>query len=456
MLAASPVSSLLLWLHALPAAHAAAPDARFALALYCDPVCDDAVLDALEQDLASIPAVNGFEAVARAPGRLMGMASTASDGSRDGFAVPDADFIASYGVDVDRPEALSASEEVVLAWFAAPPGDAAAVRQAARVALTHAAASAHGWVEDLDTQRVYGSAAWAALDEDGPLEDWFVVEGTDADEGAARLVTRGLRRFAEAELVMQDIAEADAPDAARVLNAVAAALHGRTEPAGQVELDADGVRGTAVLSEILPLDGDPDAPLLAVRFSGQLDADQPSPARAEDPPPVADAPLEATAASSPGSSGSPSSAATAAGAPAATWSAASPPTASPTAPARPVSASPPPTTADAARAAMRARFDGHVRAAFQAGLPPGGKLAVCVPFPNPDGSREFLWIEVTAWQGDTLSGTVVSTPTRTRAVTRGQRTDTTAAAVFDYLLRNPDGSREGNTMAAVVNDTRSP
>lgn len=438
MIAAPPLTSLLLWIHAaLPAAHAGAPDARFALALYCDPVCDDAVLDQLEQDLAGVPAVNGFDEVATAPGRLMGMANTGSDAGTDAFDVPDADFIVDYGVGVDRPEALSASDEVVLAWFAAPPEDADAIRRAALQALARAASEAHGWVEDLDTQRVYGQAAWAALDPDGPLLDWFVVESAPGTDGV-RLLTRGLRRFADAELVMEHVADADAPDAARVLNAVAAALHGGRDPQGEVAVDADGVRGTAVLSAILPIEGDPDAPLLAVRFSGELDADGADPAAPDAaspaPAPVAASPAPAPVAASP----SPA------------------PVAASPAP-EPVAASPAPASGlEAARAAMRARLGGYVHGLVRGGIPAGVRLAVCVPFPTPDGSREFLWVEVREWRDATITGTLLSAPARTRTATKGERVTAAQADVFDYILRNVDGTKEGNTLAAYVQNTQAP
>jgi hypothetical protein len=88
------------------------PDARFALALFCDPTCDDAVFDAIDASLANIPAKDGFPESATKAVRVMGLAGTE-------FGIPDAAVIAEFGVAVDRPEALASSKEVLLAFFAA-------------------------------------------------------------------------------------------------------------------------------------------------------------------------------------------------------------------------------------------------------------------------------------------------------------------------------------------------
>ena len=70
-----------------------------------------------------------------------------------------------------------------------------------------------------------------------------------------------------------------------------------------------------------------------------------------------------------------------------------------------------------------------------------------MPFDCPDGSREYLWVNVNSWQSTRLSGRVISVPTRTRTVQQGQDVTVDQASVFDYLLKNEDGTREGNTVA---------
>ena len=248
MLSTSLLSSLIFLLCGASRASFAA-DARFALALYCDPLCDDAVLDGLEADLAPIPAVSGFEEETKQTGRLMGLLDIEPKRDDDAFGVPDADFIANYGVEVDRPERLSASQSVVIAWFASPRAEAAETLTIAAQAFANAATRANGWVEDLDTQRVYGQAAWARMDPAGPLTQWFVIEDNPED-AQVRLVSRGLRRFGDAELLMAHVEADAAEDAAVVLNAVAATLHQSstyTPTDTGIAINTDTVQGDAQL-----------------------------------------------------------------------------------------------------------------------------------------------------------------------------------------------------------------
>ena len=84
-------------------AHAAAqappplsPDARFALALFCNPTCPEDVVDTLDAGLAAIQARSGFPDTAPRAIRVMGIAGTE-------FGIPDAAFVELYGTGVDRP-----------------------------------------------------------------------------------------------------------------------------------------------------------------------------------------------------------------------------------------------------------------------------------------------------------------------------------------------------------------
>lgn len=400
-------------------------DARFALALYCNPTCDDSVLDALERDLSAIPAVEGFGELADAPGRMMGLADTTASpyGKDGGFEVPDADYLASFGTGVDRPDELARSESVVLAWFVAPRDQALATLSTAHLAFANAALASSGWVEDLDTQGVYGQAAWAAKDPTGPLTEWFVVDNnpaTDTPEGELRLVTRGLRRLGDRDLVLDHVPADSGGDAAYVLNAVAVALHARPDVPATLVLDSADARGTATLVAVDAVDGDPGAPLVQVTFKGQLLAaaslgSEPEPSAEVAPtPPVTPAP-------------------------------------EPTPTAAITAGFPRPNTLAEAQEAARARLASVVRSAYGDGLPPGEKLAVSVPFPNPDGTREYLWVEVRGWRGSIISGVVATTPAKTRAVVAGQSVTVDQAQVFDYVWKKADGTREGNTTAAFLN-----
>ncbi|MEN9786308.1 MAG: hypothetical protein RLZZ299_1572 [Pseudomonadota bacterium] len=391
-------------LAASPAARADAKpiapvDARFALALWCDPTCPDTVFDTLDAALANVAAVDGLpERVAR-PSRVMGLAGPE-------FGVHDAAFLAAHGVGVDRPEALGAARQVVLAWFAAPAGQARTTLAAAHAAFARAADTAHGWVEDLDTQRVYGSAAWRALEPEGPREPWFVVDDGPGEGDARRLVTRGLRRFGEVELVVDAVAPDATADTAAML--VALAETGASRPAGTYRLDGPVVRGVATLTRAEAREGDPEDPLAAVAFQGTVSlpaepSAPPDPAgealRRGDPPPPQD---------------------------------------------------PAPKDLAEARAQARAALAGPVREAFARGLSPGGRLLVKAPFPTRRNGREYMWVAVARWDGDTLEGTLVNTPWDVPGLARGDTVRVALGDTFDYLLENPDGSRSGNGTAAFL------
>jgi uncharacterized protein YegJ (DUF2314 family) len=411
-------------------AHAAAqappplsPDARFAVALFCNPTCGTDVFDALDEGLSSIAAKNGFPDSAPKPLRVMGMAGT-------DFGIPDAAFVELYGVGVDRPEALAKSEEVLLAWFATPRDRAGETLTVAHAAFASAAKKSGGWVEDLDTQRLYGADAWAALDPKGPLTDWFVVDAALQDpkneDGDLRLVTRGLRRYGDFELVVENVTPDAGGDVSTVVNALAEALRARANVPASVALDTPGVRGTATLRSVARREDDPEEPLLRVTFEGEITV--PAAAQVDEEPaapPVAVASATpVTPRQSPPTQGSASDGALA-----------------PTGPT---------SLEDAQRLAVE-RFVRVVRPAVVAGLPTAEKVAIKAPFTTRSGSVEYMWVELTSVRGDELSGTLLNEPHDVEGLRKGDPITLRQAEMFDYVWKKGDGSREGNTTAAFVN-----
>lgn len=391
------------------------PDARFALALYCNPTCDDKVLDALDSDLAGIESVEGFSDFQTKPSRIMGIAGT-------DFGIPDADFIEEYGHDVDSPEALAKSQQVILAWFAGPRADAVETFAIAHAAFARAAKNAHGWVEDLDTQAVYGAIAWADSDPRGDMEDWYVIDGQlmddNAPEGNQRLLTRGLRRYGDIELVAEDVPPDHAEDVSLVVAAVARAIERNGDVAASMPIDEDGVKGTATLTSLESRrDDDPESPIARLRFDGKItpagepDA-EPAPAVASIRTPPAPAPVPV----------------------------ATPPAGAPAAP----------TSLIEARSLVQAQVAGRLREAFSAGLPKGDVLALDVPFPAKNGSHEYLWLEVESWSGDTITGTLKTQPTLVVGLNAGDKVSVRGSDVFDYVWKHADGSREGNVTKGLV------
>lgn len=429
------------WAQSAPAAPSAPaaqpaqmpPDARFALALYCNPVCGEDVLDALEDSLGSIGVEEGFPDAASRPMRIMGLAGTE-------FGIPDPDYVADYGVGVDRPEALSGSQQVLLGWFAAPRRESLTIFAQAHAAFARAAALAGGWVEDLDTQTVYGVDAWAGRDPRGPLTDWFVVDAvpvSEAEGAPVRVVTRGLRRFGDPELVVPEVPLENAANVSFVLNEVATQLHERPVLDTPLPLASAIVRGNAVFAGVEPVEGDPEEPLVRVSFSGKV-----TPPGEPEPEPTPPAPVAAPVEAAP-----PEQLAAVEAPPPTT-----PPLATPSEPLAPPSrtdAVEPRTLQEAQAAALRS-FDTRVRAAWEAGLPAGDVVAVQVPFTDTQGRKEYVWAELRTWEGDRLTGVLVNEPYAVPSLRKGDVVEFRRADVFDYIWRHADGSREGNTTAAFL------
>jgi hypothetical protein len=396
------------------------PDARFALALYCNPTCSDEVLEQLELDLSSIRGRSGFSEQMTRPGRIMGMADSS-------FGIPDEAFIEAYGVEVDRPESLIKSESVVLGWFASPTASAQETLAIAHAAFGKAAEASGGWVEDLDTQALYGAAAWKAHDPMGPVTEWMVVDGSplsEAEDAPLRMITRGMRRFGLPELVVEEVSMEGAGDVAVVMNAVAETFAKSGPPSASslyVEYTgADGttVKGTANFSRATRQDEDPDDPLLKLSFDGEIIVLEEVAIPDEPPPEPTPEPLASTE-------------------------------------LKPLSNPPPapqgpPTSLQEAQALAASRLEVVVRPAFTAGFPTGEVLAVSVPFETTSGGLEYMWVEITAWNGTELTGVLANQPLAVLGLNKGDTIKLQQSDIFDYVWKKADGSREGNFTAHFV------
>jgi len=82
---------------------------------------------------------------------------------------------------------------------------------------------------------------------------------------------------------------------------------------------------------------------------------------------------------------------------------------------------------------------------FAAGIPELEALSVKAPFDTDDGSVEWMWVEVTAWKGDTMKGILQNDPRAIADLRRGATVEVKVDALFDYLHRRADGSTAGGT-----------
>jgi uncharacterized protein YegJ (DUF2314 family) len=91
-----------------------------------------------------------------------------------------------------------------------------------------------------------------------------------------------------------------------------------------------------------------------------------------------------------------------------------------------------------------------LRKAFAEGLNPGEFIQVKVPFRTHDGGREWMWVEITAWDGNNIKGLLKNEPFNIPSLHGGQIVEVKQADVFDYIRRHPDGRQEGNETGAII------
>jgi uncharacterized protein YegJ (DUF2314 family) len=88
--------------------------------------------------------------------------------------------------------------------------------------------------------------------------------------------------------------------------------------------------------------------------------------------------------------------------------------------------------------------------AFMHGLAPGEHLLVKAPFSTRDSGQEWMWIEVTEWNGDQIKGMLRSDPRNVPGLKVGQMVGAHQSEVFDYLRVFPDGRTEGNETSKLL------
>jgi uncharacterized protein YegJ (DUF2314 family) len=86
---------------------------------------------------------------------------------------------------------------------------------------------------------------------------------------------------------------------------------------------------------------------------------------------------------------------------------------------------------------------------YRKGLPPGSLLAVKAPFRQGD-DVEYMWIEVTAWDGRTFRGILENVPGIVTGLRPGARVEVAEDDAYDFVLTRPDGTRAGNYTGEVL------
>jgi len=91
-----------------------------------------------------------------------------------------------------------------------------------------------------------------------------------------------------------------------------------------------------------------------------------------------------------------------------------------------------------------------LREAFNRGLQPGEFIQVKAPFATPDGGNEWMWVEVTSWNGDAISGLLKNEPANIPSLHGGQMVKVSQSKVFDYIRRHADGREDGNETGKIL------
>jgi len=88
--------------------------------------------------------------------------------------------------------------------------------------------------------------------------------------------------------------------------------------------------------------------------------------------------------------------------------------------------------------------------AFTAGLEPGEYIEVKAPFRTIDDGHEWMWVEVTKWNGRRITGILNNEPDKVPGLRAGQIVEVNEDDVFDYIRRYADKHTEGNTSGEII------
>lgn len=220
------------------------PDARFSVAVWCLPTCDDDATDALRDALSE-----GFtlrRALARRGAEGPQMTFRVEDAAAVGLYPPEALDAVAPSLDAPTRERLGLSQEVVIIAGAAPGGPKFYKRLGRLNQLVGEFASKAGAVvEDIDTREIYSAEAWTALRADALLradpllwEQFALLWTPDGD----RVVTLGLRKFGLHELSIRGLSPQLADDALATLVLAAQTGWEKDFHTNDVELRVDSIR----------------------------------------------------------------------------------------------------------------------------------------------------------------------------------------------------------------------
>jgi uncharacterized protein YegJ (DUF2314 family) len=91
----------------------------------------------------------------------------------------------------------------------------------------------------------------------------------------------------------------------------------------------------------------------------------------------------------------------------------------------------------------------ELKEAFGKGLPPGEHIDLKAPFETSSG-HEWMWVEVTSWNGQKITGLLENEPADVADLHAGQVVKVKEEDVFDYIRYYVDGRKQGNTTGDII------
>ncbi|MCW8129247.1 MAG: DUF2314 domain-containing protein [Planctomycetota bacterium] len=103
----------------------------------------------------------------------------------------------------------------------------------------------------------------------------------------------------------------------------------------------------------------------------------------------------------------------------------------------------------AARDKARARI-AALAPKMQKGLPHQESFLVKAPFRTDSNGIEWMWVEVTKWEKDELTGILANEPFEVHGLKAGATVKVKQGTLFDYIYYHADGTTEGNETSAIL------
>ncbi len=94
----------------------------------------------------------------------------------------------------------------------------------------------------------------------------------------------------------------------------------------------------------------------------------------------------------------------------------------------------------------------ELAARVKKGIPLGDSVIVKAPFDTDDGGIEWMWIEVTGFDGTKIKGHLGNTPFNIKGLAAGARVEVEQSKIVDYLWTKADGTTEGGESVKVLED----